>query len=193
MWCSHTLEYPWKQRDMLLSVNIGQISKDWAEWIGETEIANLRFYLYGFLEKENCSNSGQRLAGRGWNCLWNVGWGHFGVMEICILMVEEVTWPACREILEAGLCPPLLSCLATQLCSTVWDRGLAAPGSSVSVLSKKTGVGCHSISGDLQPRDQTTSPCVGRWILYHWVSRKPVVPLPTQKYPCALLEWFYFI
>ena len=63
-------------------------------------------------------------------------------------------------------------CSVTQLCLTLQPHELYAahtPGSCPwNFPGKNTGVDCYSISRQSSlPRDRTSIPCVGWWILYH--------------------------
>ena len=67
-------------------------------------------------------------------------------------------------------------CLVSQLCPTLWDpMDYSPPGSSVHEVSQVRTLHWVVISfsrGSSQPRDQTHTSCIGRQILYHWVTRE---------------------
>ena len=66
--------------------------------------------------------------------------------------------------------------LLAQLCPTLWDpMNYSPPGSSVHDASQARTLYWVVISfsrGSSQPRDQTHGSCIGRLILYHWVTRE---------------------
>ena len=70
------------------------------------------------------------------------------------------------------------ACSVTQLCLTLCNpMNCSPPGSSGhGILDKNIGVDCHFLlQGSSLPRDRnhiSCSSCIGRWILYHWASRK---------------------
>ena len=67
-----------------------------------------------------------------------------------------------------------------QLCSTLYNpMDCRLPSSSVHGIlqeRKNTGVGCHALlKASSQTRDRTCVSyvsCIGRWVLYHWVTLK---------------------
>ena len=83
--------------------------------------------------------------------------------------------------LESVPIPPSMvkeTLVVVQLLSHVWLLWPHGP-QPVRLLcpwdspGKNTGVGCHSSSRESsQPRDQTHIPCIGRRMLYHWVTRE---------------------
>ena len=66
------------------------------------------------------------------------------------------------------------TCLAAKLCLTHWDPvDYSPPGSSVHGISQARileWVSMSFIRRSSQPRDRTHVSCIGRWILYHWVT-----------------------
>ena len=72
-------------------------------------------------------------------------------------------------------------CLVAKLCLTLYDpMDCSTPGSSVHGISQTRildHVVISSARGSSWPRDWIHISCVGRWILYHWVSREACLPL----------------
>ena len=67
-------------------------------------------------------------------------------------------------VIVTRLCPPLL-----QPCG-LWPTRLLCPWNS---LGKNTGVGCHSFLPGIFPTlELNPRLLLGRWILYHWATRK---------------------
>ena len=66
-------------------------------------------------------------------------------------------------------------CLVTELCPTLWDPiGCSLPGSSIHGIFQVRILEWAAISfsrGSFQPRQQSWTSCMGRWILYHWTTR----------------------
>ena len=66
-------------------------------------------------------------------------------------------------------------CLVAKSCLTLWPQGLlpARLLCPIDFSGKNTGVSCHFLlRGSSRPRDRTCVSCIGRWILYHWVTCK---------------------
>ena len=76
-------------------------------------------------------------------------------------------------------------CVGVQSCLTVCHPiDCSLPGFSVRrILQARIleWVAIFSPRGSSWPRDQTHVSCVGRWILYHWVSREALLLLPYTK------------
>ena len=122
--------------------------------------------------------------------------------QIQLLCISTIT----NFHLEIQFSVRILSCLVKQifnccilvikLCATICDpMDYRPPGSSVhGVLLARIleWVAIYYSRGSSQPRDQThvsQVSCVGRWVLYHWVTEEACADIKTCSFPeqCVLI------
>ena len=110
-------------------------------------------------------------------------------MFVCCLLSES----KCNEIWDvspftvASVCASSVTKWWLSLCD---PTTVSAPGSSVHGISSARILVWVAISfsrGSAWPRDPAFISCIGRWVLYHWATRKPAVALRKQQIqPSAL-------
>ena len=85
------------------------------------------------------------------------------------------------------VCVCALSCLVVSDSATPWTVARQAP-LSWDFPGKNTGVGCHSLQGIFPAQLLTLISCIGRKILYHWVTwEAPAINLGS-RYWCYLVR-----
>ena len=76
-----------------------------------------------------------------------------------------------------------------QLCPILCDPMDCSPFCPRDSPGRNTGVGYYFLlQGSSQPRDQTRTSCIGRWILYHWTTRGAPLLLWGRYYYCPTCQ-----
>ena len=87
------------------------------------------------------------------------------------------------------------TCMHAQSCPTLCDlMNYSPPGSSVHGILQARILEWGTISffrGSSSPRDWTHVSCIGRWILYHWVTWEALSGLIRHQIPHATWEMFF--
>ena len=101
-------------------------------------------------------------------------------MELASYPALSVSWFAPGNVVSE------CACLVSQSCLTLCNHmGCSPPGSSVCGLSQTRILEWVAITlsrGSSWPRDQTCISCIGRWILYHWVTWEAPVSKQMRLY-----------
>ena len=102
--------------------------------------------------------------------------------------------PTFLAVRPSSLCYTILhACSVTQSCPTLCDlMDYSQPGSSVHGIFQAKILEWVAISfsrGSYQPRDQTHISCIGRQILYHWMTWEAHTILNDILFPCRQDSW----
>ena len=89
---------------------------------------------------------------------------HWQVGSLLLAPLGTLVWLISYIILSC--------CLVTKLCLTLLWPGASVLGTSQARILEWVAVSFPK--GSSWPRDQTWVSCIGRWILYHWATRKPI-------------------